>query len=189
MPKKIFIKTKKFRVYLHAAFALCIFLISIFLCFHEISEDLFTKILCIAAAGISGIFLLTLIPIIKINTGIIIEDTGITDCTKFSKIGPIPWHDILFFEKEEIKTEICHKGKKTGKSISRTYIAAKIKTESPFGEILAGINMNIMPGGGGREIIEKLGRQTLIINAEMLDCSADILFETLRQIHKENSEQ
>ncbi|MBO4555179.1 MAG: hypothetical protein J5706_00365 [Elusimicrobiales bacterium] len=188
MTEKAFIKTKKIKIYVYALIAVCICAASCFIIFSGISDDMFIKTLCWIAAAISGIFFLILLPVIKADTGIAIDsEKGITDCTKFSKIGPIPWQDIISFEKTEIKTEILHNGQNSGKSVSRTYITAKINSESPFGEILAGINMNIMPGGGGQEIIKKMGAKTLIINTEMLDCSADSLFETLQQIHKEKT--
>ena len=182
----IFIKAKKAKIYLHAAFALAMCALSLFLIFSGTAEETFSKILCWLAAAISALFLLILMPLIMQDTGILIEDKGITDCTKFSRIGPIPWKDIVSIETAKVILTLKKDGQQPGKTVSHEYIAAKLSPESKFSPIIEEINKNIMPGGGGKEIIQRLGLQTLIINPAMLNCHSGELLDLLKTMHEKN---
>ena len=165
--------------------AICV--ISLFLIFSGTAEETFSKIISWLAAAISALFLLILMPLIMQDTGILIEDKGITDCTKFSRIGPIPWKDIVSIETAKVILTLKKDGQQPGKTVSHEYIAAKLNPESKFSPIIEEINKNIMPGGGGKEIIQRLGRQTLIINPAMLDCSGSRLLDLLKTMHEKGN--
>ena len=179
--KTNFIPAKKRNIYIHFTLSLCVLVASIVIFSVGIAEEAFSRTLCIIAAGISGLFCLILMPLVKNRTGILISSDGLSDCTRFSSIGPIPWKDIISFNKETVMVKVIRDNRETGETIRREYIAVKIRQESDFGNMIAQINKNLWPGSGGREILDKYGENTLIINPKMFDMPADELLDILKK--------
>lgn len=182
MEKKEFIQKTKKRDYIYFSMSLISFVVSLFFIFIEIGYGAFLRIFWIISAVIFGIGSLAIWSLIKNKARIIISQEGLTYYTEyFRKLSPIHWNDIISFSKETVTVKITKKNKKIGEEVNHEYIVASINNDSSFRDAIADMNESLGMRSEERNILDKYGKNTLIINPQLFDIPTDDLLDVLKK--------